>query len=902
MNLRLLSCCACALGFGVSALLAAPKKPANAPKPAKAAADPKPVAADTGGAVVGWLDWRGPAQNGTSPETGLPEKVDAKSALWTADFPGQSAPVIGNGKLYINGYVGEGGDVQEAISCFDAETGKQLWQHRFNDFLSDIIYLRYATSAPSIDPETGNVYMQGTQGILACFTSDGKKLWEHSMMEQFGRLTFPNARTASPVIDKELVITRGITSNWGAHGPAGDRFYAFDKKTGELVWTSAPGERPQDNTFSHPLLTWIDGKRVLISAGGDSTIVGINARTGDPLFRFPAAKAGAKGGINAQVLRYKDNLLVIHESENIDTSEVGRSASYKLPQNLQAPEPGKPQVFTAKELENWRNPLGNLASSPCVAGNRMYEVTGIGEIACIDADSGKIVWRKKVAPEQRQSSPFFADGKLYVALYIAAAQAAGDGAAPVAEGAESGGNGELLVLKPGEKDAQILSRTMLNGRCYGSPIGYNGKLYVQTDRKLYCFGTKGNNQSASTVQAAKEESWPPAGPAARLQLIPNEPLLRPGEMAQIRVRALDANGFTVEENVDPSKITFASYVPPTALVKAEMNATFNPQGQLTAAEERRPSAGAFMATMGELKGTMRGRVMPDVPVTQDFEAFEINQMTGPGPGGTPPADNVPSPSQAAAGLSPAAAPSVGKAAEPTSAGAQKAPEVAIAAASPAVPTTPAAAPPPGPTNWNVVEPPTPFAYPPLPWNGTRFRFEIRKAPAVAAADAATAENKALCKTIDHKLFQRGQIFIGHPTSRNYTIEADVMTEGNRRKMSEIGLINQRYLIVMKGNGQQLEVSSNQERIRESVPFKVSPNQWYRLKARVDVAADGSGVVRAKAWPKGEAEPEPWAIEVPHKTAHTQGCPGFFAFTPQEQRAWIDNISVTANDAPKTAGK
>ena len=42
----------------------------------------------------------------------------------------------------------------------------------------------------------------------------------------------------------------------------------------------------------------------------------------------------------------------------------------------------------------------------------------------------------------------------------------------------------------------------------------------------------------------------------------------------------------------------------------------------------------------------------------------------------------------------------------------------------------------------------------------------------------------------------------------------------------------------------------------------SPNVWYHLKTRVDVAADGSGVIRAKVWKKGDAEPEAWTIEVP----------------------------------------
>src|SRR5579859_6162088 len=189
----------------------------------------------------GWLSWRGPEQTGVSRETGLPNKVSTQDALWVADFPGQSAPVLANGKLYAMGYLGQGPDLQEGVACFDAETGRKLWQQLYNDYLSDTIYLRYATASPAIDPETGNVYIQGSQGILAAFSSEGKLLWKHSLMEEFGRLTFPNGRTASPLIDADLVMTRGITANWGSQGPGADRFYAFDKKTGEPVWASSPG-------------------------------------------------------------------------------------------------------------------------------------------------------------------------------------------------------------------------------------------------------------------------------------------------------------------------------------------------------------------------------------------------------------------------------------------------------------------------------------------------------------------------------------------------------------------------------------------------------------------------------------------------------------------------------------
>src|SRR5205085_211168 len=119
---------------------------------------------------------------------------------------------------------------------------------------------------------------------------------------------FPNGRTASPAIDGDVVITRGITANWGANGPASDRFYGFDKKTGDLVWTSTPGDRPKDNSYSHPVFEWLDGKRVFYAATGDGSVVGVNARTGEPIFRIPLFKAGINSSV---VVHQHDKIIAI---------------------------------------------------------------------------------------------------------------------------------------------------------------------------------------------------------------------------------------------------------------------------------------------------------------------------------------------------------------------------------------------------------------------------------------------------------------------------------------------------------------------------------------------------------------------------------------------------------------
>jgi outer membrane protein assembly factor BamB len=746
-------------------------------------------------AVTGWLNWRGPNQNGTSSEKNLPDTLNAAKPFWTADFPGMSTAVAANGKIYIMGYLGEGPELSEGVACFDAETGKKLWEKLYLDFLSDTIYLRYATSSPTLDPETGNVYIQDTQGIFAGFTADGKPLWEHSLMEEYGRLTFPNGRTASPVVDQDFVITRGITANWGGQGPAADRFYAFDKQTGEAVWSSTPGGRPKDNSYSHPVLGWLDGRRVFYAATGDGSVVCVNARNGNPIFQIPIFKAG----INSSLLLHSNNEIVaIYGTPYEPGQMIGLKIPHVTPTNSAAPV-----IVPRASVELWHNEIRTSTSSPILVGDRIYVTSEIGYLVAVDALTGKVLWKLKLGIEQRNSSPLYADGKIYAPILD-------DPDVSVAVGDENaaGGHGALYVITPGDTNGTILSHTTLDGRCYGTPTAYNGHIYLQTTKKLYCFGN-----GAPAADAAPEEKWPEAGPAHELQVKPSELLLQPGDTASFHVRALDANGLTVKEIDDLKSIHWASFIPPTAKVKAAMKASFNDEGQLVAAPDKVLSAGAFEAKSDDLKGYIRGRILPGLPIMQDFESFNLTETTT-----------------------------------------------------------------------NSAEPPTKFAYPPLPWIGARFKFDVREKDGT----------KCLVKTIDNPFFQRATVFMGAPALKNYTIEADVMSDGNKRKMSTVGVINQRYRVTLKGNEQVLEITSNEQLLDVAVPFRWAPNEWYHLKARVDVAADGSGVVRGKAWKRGENEPAAWGIEAPVMNANANGCPGLFAFSPQNMRVYIDNVAVTAN--------
>ena len=175
-----------------------------------------------------------------------------------------------------------------------------------------------------------------------------------------------------------------------------------------------------------------------------------------------------------------------------------------------------------------------------------------------------------------------------------------------------------------------------------------------------------------------------------------------------------------------------------------------------------------------------------------------------------------------------------------------------------------------------------FSYPPLPWLGARMRWQVQNLDGEHVAG----------NTLDRVLFQRAMNFVGHWQSSDYIVEMDAKVDGNRRIKSTIGVVNQRYIFALVGNSNKLEVVSNYDRFKRSVPFPIEANKWYRLKTQIDLQENGSGVLRAKAWPRDEPEPEAWTLEESHAQPHKRGAPGIYALSPQsKKKVYFDNLSI-----------
>jgi outer membrane protein assembly factor BamB len=729
-----------------------------------------------------WQQWRGPLQSGVSSEqfkafTGS----ISPTPLWTADTRSRGTPLVIGNKLISWAYTGNTTDLVQWLNCHNAQTGEILWKIPFHDYLSDTIYNRYAIGSPAYDPETQHIYLVTSEGTFVSTDLNGNIKFKISLMEQFGRMSVPNSRVGAPIIEGHLVIIHYLFSNWGADGPAADRAYAFDKRTGQLVWFSTPGVSPPiDSSFSTPVTQTLDGKRVLYYTTGCGHLVCVNAYNGKAYWKLPIAK----NGVNPSVLLHQNNKIIcIHGDENIDSSDKGRTLAITIPQTLTSPPPGTETPSLPSSVELWRHPAGATSSSPILVDDRLYLLTDSAELICLNALDGKEHYRQKLSNANLHSSMLYASGYLF---------------APMMEG-------KLCILKPQDTQAQLIQEIKLEGECLGSPAISNGILYIHTTEKLYAF-------LLCTTPVAPLEipttPAPPLGKATALQIIPVEIALTPGQQQTLTVNKVDENGFTVEKNI--SQLKWESFIPPTAKVKSTLNANIDINNVISIPNDSKPSAGAFKATSTDgLTATLRGRSLQNLPIHEDFSNFPLTEDQ---------------------------------------------PQEQIK-----------------------------FAYPPLPWIGARFKFDIRN----------LNDNPVFAKTFDKLLFQRANIFIGSPEMKNYIMQADIMTDGSPRVKSDIGLIHQRYLITLRGNANKLELSSNLERLQHAVPFKITANTWYTLKTKVITHPDSSGLIQAKVWDRSQPEPEAWTLEHSLSYVHPQGSPGIFGFTPLNQkRVFLDNLIIT----------
>lgn len=528
-----------------------------------------------------WSSWRGPANTGVSLATGLPEKwTDTEDpTIWmNPDLGGRSTPIVMNDRVYVIRSTVRTPPWEmsmEEVACADAATGKIIWRYPFPLFHTDIPQDRVGWASLTGDPETGNIYAHGVQGMFYAFDKDGKVLWEKSLTEQFGRISGYGGRTQNPIVDQDLVIISFLNSSMGPHGKGLHRYLAMDKRTGEIRWWAAPGEDPQDTTYSAPAVTVVDGVRMLVAANADGNVYGLKIATGEKIWTFKLSKRG----LNSSIVVDGKYVYAGHSEENIDNASLGRLVCIDAS--------GKGDITKTNEVWRYDNFEAGY-SSPVLHDGRVYSLSNSSVLAAVDAKSGKVYGEKKLG-RAAKASPVWADGKIYY----------GDEA------------GNFYIVKPGDAGCEILSKKAFKDKDgfaadikSGVAIAY-GHLFFMSRDGLYCAGDPKNKPAPISIPALADAGAADPTPASLLSVPAEAHIAKDGEV-KLAAFTYDAKGRLIGD-AKP------------AWTLENLKGTISPEGVFVPDPSMNGQFGMVNAELNGLKAQTRVRVLPTLPYSQDFE-------------------------------------------------------------------------------------------------------------------------------------------------------------------------------------------------------------------------------------------------------------------------------------------
>ncbi|QDT16361.1 outer membrane protein assembly factor BamB family protein [Alienimonas californiensis] len=564
----------------------------------------------TSAAAGDWAYWRGPEGTGVSRETGLIDDwnpgygdAEAKNLLWTSETGGRATPVIFDGRAYLNTRTeadvrksDELIDAQQMTLCWDMETGEELWRDVFPVAQTDIPSNRVGWASPTVDAETGNVFVHTVDGLLICYSPDGKRLWEVQMYELLGHISGYGGRTTTPIVDEDRVIVSFIANADYALGapPPKQRFYAFDVRNGDVLWESTPGGPAEDTIYTNPVVAVIGGVRQLISGNADGGVSSLEARTGKVLWTFQMSKRG----LNASPVVGPDGLVYIsHGEDNIDTTEGGLGRVQCIDPTLGTDELASGDLTENPKASVWRENGAKAGYTGLLLQDDMlFVVTDVGKLHAYDAQSGERLWAFTLGTVGK-GSPVWADGKIYVM-----------------ENA-----GRVWILKPSREECEVLSEVVLQAdtvsgpdEVTSSPAISDGRILLVGRDRTYCIGAPEKAKVVVDVPPLPMEA-DVEGPPATLRLVPSLVSLKPGESREFEVRAYNEHGRFLR-TVSDAELSVSKPFPGLTIDGRKVTVQGGPNV---------PADGVITAKLGDLTNTAQVRFYPPLPWKYDFNELSL---------------------------------------------------------------------------------------------------------------------------------------------------------------------------------------------------------------------------------------------------------------------------------------
>ncbi|MCA9128771.1 MAG: PQQ-binding-like beta-propeller repeat protein [Planctomycetales bacterium] len=402
-------------------------------------------------AAEDWPTFRGVGRTAVSSETGLLSSwgSEGPELLWTGDGAGRgyASPAVSHGRIYTLGdNLSTANDDDEYLTCFDAETGKQVWKCKTGPaWNSGRDSWQGSRSTPTIDGD--RVFVLTPFGKLVCASAvDGSLLWQKDLKADFGGDKKDGwGYSESPLVDgNRVVVTPG--------GPQAT-MVALDKANGGTIWTC---QRTGDVGAGHSsvVISQVGGKKIYVQNTGGGAM-GVDAATGELLWKHDCEKPPT-AFIPTPIVQ--DDL-------------VYSVAGYGNGGALLRQVPGANGSINVNVIYDYQTKLGNKHGGVVLVGEHLYfgnEDKNV--IKCADFMTGDILWEERGAGSG-STSVAFADGKLFLRYQ--------NGTVALAS-ANPGSFQEISTFKTPNSGGS-------NQPSWAHPVIADGRLYLREGDAILCY-------------------------------------------------------------------------------------------------------------------------------------------------------------------------------------------------------------------------------------------------------------------------------------------------------------------------------------------------------------------------------------------------------------------------------
>jgi outer membrane protein assembly factor BamB len=313
----------------------------------------------------------------------------------------------------------------QEVFCFDADTGALVWS----------VPVKTSVELPEVSEDTGyaapTMATDGTRvfaifatGELVALDFDGNVVWQKG----FGIPDNPYGLGSSLLSDGTRLFVQYDQQDT-------QKVMALDAATGSLVWQMA---RTHISWASPALIETAFGTQLILN--DEEHVIAYDPVSGNKLWSVKCL-----GGEVATSPAFNGSDIVLV------ASEYAQATALKLTD-------GEPTI-----LWQYDDYLPEIAS-PLAAGNLVFIPTTAGDIVCLDATTGEVKWEQEF-DEGFNSSPVLVGNRIY-AIDLA-------GVVHIIDAAEK--YNEMATIEMGEA-------------VFATPAFMDGRIYIRTDRDLYCVG------------------------------------------------------------------------------------------------------------------------------------------------------------------------------------------------------------------------------------------------------------------------------------------------------------------------------------------------------------------------------------------------------------------------------